>query len=121
MKKIFLLIFFLISLSAFSQNIIELKSSSIFVNFNQLGISKEMFIKEFGNPIDKDMRYDKERNINEVLYYIEKDKKENLLIISEFIFKNDELIEQKCNFKFAGLDDFLKKISDDLTYIRRWN
>lgn len=120
-KSFFLLVFVVISSSAFTQNVIDSKISSVFANFNQLGVSKEIFIKEFGNPIAKDMSYDKDKNKNEVLYYIEKFKKEDFLIITKFTFINNELVEQKSIIKYVEIEELIKKISDDLTYIRRWN
>lgn len=120
-KSFFLLVFIVVSLSAFTQNVIESKYSSVFANFNQLGISKEVFIKEFGNPTAKDMSYDQDKNKNEVLYYIENFKKEGFLIITKFTFKNNELVEQKSRIKCVEIEGLIKKISDDLIHIRRWS
>lgn len=120
-KSLFLLAFVVISLSAFAQNRIGSKSASAFANFDQLGISKEALIQEFGNPIAKDMSCDKDKNKKEVLYYIEKFEKEDFLIITEFTFENNELVVQKSSIKYVEVEELIKKISDDLTYIRRWS
>ena len=110
-----------VGLSAFSQNLMGIKGASRFVNFNQLGISKEVLMKEFGKPIAKDLSYDEDENIDEALYYIEKDEEENLLIISKFRFKNNKLVELKSDFKYVEVEELLKKISKDVTYLKRWN
>ncbi|ULB33767.1 hypothetical protein [Proteiniphilum propionicum] len=120
-KSFFLLVFVVVSLSAFTQNVIESKCSSVFANFDQLGVSKEVFIKKFGNPTAKDMSYDQDKNKNEVLYYIENFKKESFLIITKFTFKDNKLIEQKSRIKCVEIEELIKKISEDLTYIRRWS
>ena len=122
MKKSFLLMFLLfVGLSAFSQNLMGIKGASRFVNFNQLGISKEVLMKKFGKPIAKDLSYDEDENIDEALYYIGKDEEENLLIISKFRFKNNKLVELKSDFKYVEVEELLKKISKDVIYLKRWN
>lgn len=122
MKRLFLLsVFAIVSLCAFTQSSAKSKYSSCFVTLNKLGVSKDVFVKEFGDPIAKDMNYDEFRNIVEVLYYVENFKKEGFLVITKFTFKNNELVEQKSRIEGLSIEVILKKMSDDLDFIRRWH
>lgn len=122
MKKSSVLLLILISISSsmFAQDVIRSKQhSSVFSDFNQLGVKKELFIKKFGNPISKDMSYDQDKNKIEILYYKENLKKEDVIIITEFTFKNEDLIKQKSRIETFVIDrKLMNKISDDLTFIR---
>ena len=119
-KGFFLLILAMVTLSTFAQSVIENKGhSSVFANFDELGIKKELFIKKFGDPLCKDMCYDGKGDKIEKLSYKENLKKEDVVIITEFTFKNNELVEQKSLIETFVIDrKMLDKISNDLTAIR---
>lgn len=119
-KGFFLLILAMVTLSTFAQSVIENKGhSSVFANFDELGIKKELFIKKFGDPLSKDMCYDGKGDKIEKLSYKENLKKEDVVIITEFTFKNNELVEQKSLIETFVIDrKMLDKISNDLTAIR---
>lgn len=115
-------LFIIVSSFIFAQNTVKDKDRhSIFANFDQLGIKKEFFIDQFGNPTSKDMVYDQEKNKIETLYYKEDFTKDYFIIITALTFKNNELIEQKSRIETFVIDrKTIDKISDDLTFIRRW-
>lgn len=119
-KGFFLLILAMVTLSTSAQNVIENKGhSSVFANFDELGIKKELFVKKFRDPLSKDMCYDENGNKIEKLYYKENLKKEDVVIITTFTFKNSELVEQKSLIESFMMDKkMLEKISNDLTSIR---
>jgi hypothetical protein len=120
-RKVCLLSAFVIFSSfIFSQSAMKRKdNTSVFADFEQLGIKKELFIEKFGRPISKDMAYDKDSNKVEILYYKEDIGKEKTIIITEFTFKNNKLIEQKSRIETFIIDKkMIDKISNDLTFIR---
>lgn len=117
-KKIsilFISVFFIVSgISAQKEN-----TSSKFVNFEELGIQKELFIKQFGKPISKDLKHDEDRNTIETLIYKEELEKGKSIVLTKFTFKNRILVEQKSEIMSNLMDkETLDQILSDLTFIR---
>ena len=116
-KIIILFISLFIIISSISAQ--EENTSSKFVNFEELGIQKELFIKQFGRPISKDLQYDEDENTIETLIYKEELEKGKTIVLTKFTFKNRILVEQKSEIMSNLIDkETLDKILDDLTFIR---
>jgi hypothetical protein len=117
-KKIIILligVFFIVSgISAQKEN-----TSSKFVNFEELGIQKELFIKQFGKPICKDLQHDEDRNTIETLIYKEELEEGKSTVLTKFTFKNRILVAQKSEIIGNQIDkETLDRILNDLTFIR---
>ena len=65
------------------------QENSKFSTFDNLGIAKEDFIKQYGPPTNKGLYQETPAKKVEKLYYTEKIK--NFLVTTEFIFENDIL------------------------------
>ena len=69
--------------------------TSIFANFDQLGMDKDSFLKKFGTPTNKEIYVDEQNNLIEVLYYTELLNYDMIAVTTKFRFKNGILIDQK--------------------------
>ncbi|WP_186758765.1 hypothetical protein [Echinicola salinicaeni] len=69
----------------------DARENSKFSTFDNLGVSKEDFIKEYGFPTNKGMYQEGSVTKVEKLYYTEKVK--DFLVTTRFIFVND-ILEQ---------------------------
>lgn len=69
--------------------------TSIFANFDQLGMDKDSFLKKFGTPTSKEIYVDEQNNLIEVLYYTELLNYDMIAVTTKFRFKNGILIDQK--------------------------
>lgn len=70
----------------------DARENSIFSTFDNLGIAKEDFIKQYGLPTNKAMS-EEASGIIERLYYTERIK--DFLVTTEFIFLNNSLIKME--------------------------
>lgn len=69
--------------------------TSMFANFDQLGMDKNSFLKKFGTPTNKEIYVDDQNNLIEVLYYTELLNYDMIAVTTKFRFKNGILIDQK--------------------------
>ncbi|PLB85211.1 hypothetical protein C0T31_12130 [Dysgonamonadaceae bacterium] len=69
--------------------------TSMFANFDELGMDKDSFLKKFGTPTNKEIYVDDQNNLIEVLYYTELLNYDKIAVTTKFRFKNNILIEQK--------------------------
>ena len=69
--------------------------TSMFANFDELGMDKDSFLKKFGTPTNKEIYVDDQNNLIEVLYYTELLNYDKIAVTTKFRFKNGILIEQK--------------------------
>lgn len=85
----------------------DAREHSIFSKFNNLGIAKEDFIKQYGLPTNKAMSEEKS-GIVERLYYTERIK--DFLVTTEFIFLNNSLkkMERDDSLQFSRSVEVLK-------------
>lgn len=67
----------------------DAQENSRFSTFDNLGIAKEDFLKQYGPPTNKSLYQETPAEKVEKLYYIERIK--DFLVTTEFIFKNDVL------------------------------
>ncbi|MDT0644916.1 hypothetical protein RM553_18910 [Zunongwangia sp. F363] len=80
----------------------DARENSKFSTFDNLGIAKEDFIKQYGHPTNKGLYQETSAKKVEKLYYTEKIK--DFLVTTEFIFENDNLkqmerVETRNNFQ----------------------
>lgn len=84
------------------------RNSSVFANANELGTNKASFISKYGEPVNKDLK--KERNdIIESLYYLE--DIQGVVVTTKIKFVNDNLVEQS-NYKMDTLDKAMKELME---------
>jgi hypothetical protein len=69
--------------------------TSMFANFDELGMDKDSFLKKFGTPTNKEIYVDDQNNLIEVLYYTELLNYDKIAVTTKFRFKNGILIDQK--------------------------
>jgi hypothetical protein len=79
----------------------DAKENSKFSTFDNLGIAKQDFIKQYGPPTNKGLYQETPAKKVEKLYYTERIK--DFLVTTEFIFENDvlkqmERVETRTNF-----------------------
>ncbi|KEO72668.1 hypothetical protein EL17_18190 [Anditalea andensis] len=72
---------------------IDARRVSKFATFSELGIDKNAFIQQYGNPTNKGMYTVSEDKVIEKLYYTEKIR--NFLVTTAFIFENDVLVQME--------------------------
>lgn len=86
-----LLIFTLISVfsCAPAQYGLDARENSKFSTFDNLGIAKEDFLKQYGLPTNKGLYQETSTRKVEIWYYTERIK--DFLVTTEFIFVNDTL------------------------------
>ncbi|MBJ7880621.1 hypothetical protein [Gelidibacter salicanalis] len=80
----------------------DARENSKFSTFDNLGIAKEDFIKQYGQPTNKGLYQQTQAKKVEKLYYTEKIK--DFLVTTEFIFENNilkqmERVETRNNFQ----------------------
>lgn len=94
------------------------KSSSIFSNFNQLGMTKNHFIEKFGAPTNKEM-YNQDNDLIETFYYVELLNNEKVIIVTKFSFRNDILFEQKKeDISFHSDKETLEQLESEIQLIK---
>jgi len=71
----------------------DAQENSKFSTFDDLGIAKEDFIKQYGHPTNKGLYQETPAKKVEKLYYTEKIK--DFLVTTEFIFENNLLIQME--------------------------
>jgi hypothetical protein len=93
--------------------------TSMFANFDQLGMDKNSFLKKFGTPTNKEIYVDDQNNLIEVLYYTELLNQDWIAVTTKFRFKNGILIEQKKEEIINYIDkEALDAISRDLRLLK---
>ena len=102
-SKYILLIFTFVSILSCApvQYGFDARENSKFSTFDNLGIAKEDFLKQYGLPTNKGLYQETSMRNVEKLYYTEKIK--DFLVTTEFIFVNDTLkqmerVETRNNF-----------------------
>ncbi|MDT0676635.1 hypothetical protein [Autumnicola musiva] len=81
---------------------LDAQKTSKFSTFDDLGVSKEEFIKQYGPPTNKGLYQETPAEKIEKLYYTEKIK--SFLVTTEFVFENNilkqmERVETKNNLQ----------------------
>lgn len=88
--------------------------NSVFADFEQLGMQKEDFLKQFGLPTTKDLYVDENNHAVEVLYYAEILEKGNVIVVTGLTFSNNQLLTLKSqiNANLISKNDIEKLIRD---------
>lgn len=89
---------------------LDAQNTSRFSTFDDLGIAKQEFIKQYGTPTNKGLFQEAPAKKVEKLYYTEKIK--SFLVTTEFVFENNILKQMKRIETKNNLQEIQEQLED---------